>query len=122
MLNLEEHSPKTLEEAIALLDHALSDPERAIILKSGAEQFHFGPGMAIRNAWIHPRGKESNTPLTQHFIDRFGWLHADDISGLILEGLTFSVRKREFDPFLSVQRYKDHWTKMGINPESGEPI
>lgn len=122
MLNLDEHSPKSLEEAVSLLEHALTDPERDHISREGAEQYHHTAGQAIRNAWVHPRWNQLTTPLTKHFIDRFGWLHADDISGLILEGLTHAVRREPYDPAPSVARYKKHWFASGVNPDTGNEI
>lgn len=120
MLNLEEHHPQTMEEAINFLEKALSDPERDEILREGAEMYHFGLGMRIRNAWLHPRRNQLVTPLSKYFIDRFGWLHADDMSTLILKGLTAAVRGKEYDPHPYVAKCKKHWAENGVNPETGE--
>lgn len=111
-----KHSPKTLEEAIDVIVPALNDEERHYVEGMGAESLHFSAGMKMRNEWIHPK----DAPLTKHFIDRFGPLHADDMSGMILEGITAKIRGLPYDVNARAQYYREYWEDKGINPVTGE--
>lgn len=115
-----EIQPKTLEQAIKICVSDLTDDEKDFI-KAGVGGLHFGAGMAMRNSW----GLWHNSPLAQHIKETYGLGHADDMSGLILEGVVAYVKNGFFDmkdlePV--VQRYKDHWANYGIDPLTQKKI
>lgn len=118
MLELKTLNPISLQDAISSIVNNLTQEETQYIEKEGAESLHFSAGMAIRNAWIHPKG----ATLTKHFLDNFGPLHADDMSGMILSGVTAAVRKVPFEPLKEAKRYRDYWDKQGINPVTGDQV
>ena len=116
MIDLTQYSPKTLEEAVTLITQYLTDPEIDTILANGALSFHHSAGMAMRNAWLWDNPKENRVrPLAQHFRDRFGLGHADDMSSLILSGIEASCKNETFDPEPHVTRFKQHWKDCGVD-------
>lgn len=50
--------PKTKNEAFAQLDAMLSDEEKRKLAKSDPIEYHFSPGMWIRNNWIYEQEQE----------------------------------------------------------------
>lgn len=115
MINLNEITPRTPEEAIDYLLKNLDTEDRHYLDMNGGASVHFSAGMAMRNAWIHPKG----SPMTKNFIDRFGPLHPDDMSGMILDAVVAGIQKKPFDLATAVIRYQDYWQKKSINPIEG---
>lgn len=110
--NPTDHEPKTLEEAVDLIDKNLDDGERDYIRAEGVIGLHHGPGTALRNAWLW----KAEHPLSQHFRTRFGLGHADDMSSLILDGLEAKVNGKPYDPMPHVEEFKQHWRDAGVDP------
>jgi hypothetical protein len=118
-MNLRElPKPTTLEEAIKLCISYMSDADYAYVEENGAVSAHHGFGMAMRNEW----GLWHDSPLNQHFKTRFGLGHADDMSGLILEGIDAAVKDQPFDIDGVVGKYKAHWQAAGIDPLTQERV
>jgi hypothetical protein len=123
-IKFDDHEPKTLEEAIDILDQCLDDAERAYVLKTGAVGLHFGFGMSMRNGWNLWRSiPDKSTALAQNIIERFGVSHGDDLSGLILDGLVARLKGEEFRPKEKAAGFKEHWEGIGIDPlkAGGDP-
>jgi len=113
-----DHHPTTLEQAIKVCINYMSDEDFDYVEAHGATSTHHGFGMAMRNGW----GLWQDSPLAQHFKTRFGLGHADDMSGLILEGIDAAVQERSYDPEPTVARFKAHWQQMGIDPLTQERV
>jgi hypothetical protein len=127
MRKFEDHDPKTLEEAVECLflmlsikeRKSLADPDASEGLLSLTDAHNLG--RPLRNAWFHrPIGTVS--VLSQHFRDRFGLGHPDDGSSLIFEGLFAKIKHQRFDPSVSVERFKSHWKRFGIDPLTLEEV
>ncbi|MCL2219038.1 MAG: TonB family protein [Chitinispirillia bacterium] len=77
----ERAMPATLEECYAALDKQLSEDAKDDIAFSDRDDFlgrsHFGLGMWLRNNFIYPN---------EALREKFGGMHPDDISGVILRG------------------------------------
>jgi hypothetical protein len=103
--------PKTILEAVDNLVAAISDDEKAFIRgsKDPYSEVHFSAGMYIRNNWSL---WEKDTPLVQDAIKTYKIAHGDDISGLIFEWAFAKIRGVEFDPFVLVKKYEEHWQKF----------
>lgn len=111
-INFRDHKPKTLTEAIDILYDAMTDDEKKSVRENGAITLHHGFGTALRNNW----GLWSGSKLKQFFEKTYGIKHADDMSGLILEGLDARLNGLEFDVLAKVESYKQHWIDQGVKP------
>jgi hypothetical protein len=76
-------------------------------------------GMTLRNG-LGLWNKES--ALSQHMVQRFGLCHADDTGMLISLAATAKVQRIEYDIDADVQRCKDHWISVGLDPATMERI
>lgn len=84
----EQSVPPTLDEAVDFLYQSLNDEEREIIRESGAEQFHFTVGMALRNHWnLWGNQPDVSRALHEHFVKVHNKAHADSMSSMILRAL-----------------------------------
>jgi hypothetical protein len=118
-MNLRElPKPKTLDEAIKICLSYMSDEDYDFIERESAMAAHHGFGMAMRNEW----GLWHDSPLNQFFKERYGLGHADDMSGLILEGIDAAVKGHDFDVDGLVAKYKAHWKAAGIDPLTQERV
>jgi len=78
--------PTTLDEAFAALDAMLSDEDRRYLQEAedphkAAVSLHHSLGRHIRNEWgLWGDGSE----LKRHIRQKHGFIHPDDMSGLIL--------------------------------------
>lgn len=108
--------PGTLTEAIDAIFVKLK-PHEIEIFKNG--DVGFLSGMHLRNT-LGLWNRESK--LVQHFITKYGICHADDISGLILQGLTRKVNGKFFNPYTEVVKYKTHWKSAGFDPATMGPL
>jgi hypothetical protein len=121
MIDPQLFHPTTLEEAVSVLVQNMDDAELAYVIEHGAEGQHFFAGMVIRNAWLWDNPKQGNIKiLPEHFRQRFGLGHADDMSGLILLGVTCEVCARPFDPEAKAEEYRKFWRAQGVDPLTQE--
>lgn len=75
-------------------------------------EMHFGLGMGIRN---HYGLWDSESPLHKWFHKELGVVHADDMSGIILEALWHRAKDLKYDPSETIKGYAEHWAQYGIN-------
>lgn len=107
-MKLADFNPTTLDEAIDVLYSNLDKKALKEFKEYGYVGFHHGFGTAIRNEWgLWKKG----SALYNFFESTYGLTHADDMSGLILEGLESKCSGETYDPTPSVERYKKHWEK-----------
>lgn len=83
---------------------------------------HHGYGQMIRNAWLwNPESR-----LHQWFKATYSLGHADDMSGLIMDGVEAKIQGREYtdkDIMKRVNKSKAHWKKYGRRPaNAGEDM
>lgn len=111
--------PKTLEEAHQQLEKLLPKEELAKIdaMKSEDDmiEYHFGPGMGMRNGW----GLWGDGPLAQH-MNKLGFHHADDMSGVILETFWCKRHKKDFRLKERAAYYKAYWKAAADPPEAAK--
>jgi hypothetical protein len=116
----DEKIPTTVEEAVDELVSLFPPAEKNTILE-GDPLYHFGAGMALRNAW----GLwQPESPIRKDAILKYRLGHADDISGLIFEWAFAKIRKQDFDPDKLANKYHKHWNKSGttsIDASGGLP-
>lgn len=117
-MDLRTIKPKTLEEAADFIVANLSDSDRQYLKENSAVSAHHGFGTALRNEW----GLWHDSELAQHFKTQYGLGHADDMSGLILGLVGAIVKGTTFDIAKDVDKYKNHWLRLGINPLTQERI
>lgn len=110
--------PKTLDEAVNLILTAITDTEEIEGLKDPI-MLHHGFGRWLRNNWSL---WEKETVLVQWFVANLGIIHADDISGTILEACAAKLKGEEFDALKHVESYKEHWKRYGMDPATMEKI
>lgn len=103
--------PKNLDEAVKILKKGIVDLQEEERLEDPVG-LHFGLGMYLRNNWSL---WDRETVLVKWFSENLGIIHADDISGTILEALSASIQNKSFDAKLHVQKYIDHWKKLGVD-------
>ena len=122
--------PSTLDEAIETL---LAFYEKAIpeISEMTLEKFrassHFGAGMFIRNSWYlwwyegHKYGSWPDTqPPLNTWFKTIGIVHADDMSGILMECIYKKIHNLPYDLESQVAHYQAHWKSYGF--EDGIPI
>ena len=105
-VNLHDHNPSSLEETITILASNLSAEEREVIAQEDASYFHNGVGRTIRNEW---KLWDYSSPFAMYFAETYQIVHADDMSGMILQGLRAYVRSEEFYPDAVAAVYRDFW-------------
>jgi hypothetical protein len=135
-INFNNTYPTTLDEAIDIVVDSLDDDEREYIRTEGKNEppleftrpdgtvqkipvpytLHHGFGTALRNGW---HLWDFRTPLVKYFAETYGICFADDISGMILEGVERKIRGKRYTIFSRIadaNRYKRHWRKNKIDP------
>jgi hypothetical protein len=115
-------APATINEAIDRIVASL-EPDEVEYLKGNSAFVHFTAGMAMRNEW----GLWAETsPIKTDFIQRFKLFgHADDMSGIILEGVRAKLLSKNVDKTLqdTAEGYRKHWKdKCNLNPKTGKTI
>lgn len=116
-VRFEDHQPETLDEAVAILIDNMSDDERKYIRENGIDGLHHFFGRAMRNGWGLWNPK---TPLVLFFRNEYGIGHADDMSGMILDGMNARVTGKEFSPAVEAIKYREYWRKQNCDPMTGE--
>ena len=122
MTNLKEKVPTTLREAIDILAKGLTPAEKDFINGNESARLHHLTGMAIRNNW---NLWKKDSPIVKDIKAKYGIFgHGDDCSGLILAGLWTKAKGGDVEKTLRSEsdRYKAHWKRSGINPETGAEI
>ncbi len=111
--------PKTLEEAHQQLEKLLPKDEVAKIdaMKTEDEmiEYHFGLGMGMRNSW----GLWGGGPLAQH-MNKLGFHHSDDMSGVILETFWCKRHKKDFRLKERAAYYAAYWKASADPPETAK--
>lgn len=109
--------PKTLDEAIELLQKQCSPEDIELLKKEGHPPgWHFSGGMSLRNDW----GLWHGSVLAKHF-NSLGIYHADDMSGIIMESLIRKLRGQPLDVEGQVKHYRDYWAKENPKVNEGKP-
>lgn len=110
-----------VDELYSMLDdetiNALKDSDDSSVVYG----MHFGFGMSIRN---HYGLWDTTSPLHQWFHKELGVVHADDMSGIIMDALWHKVKDLEYDPSETIRKYTEHWAEYGLNLDQtpiGEP-
>lgn len=99
------NDPKTLLDAVDLLESQLKDKDIEFLKTKSPDWFH---GMNMRNNW-HMWDKKS--PLSIYF-NSVGIVHPDDMYGTIMKALKCRVRNEPFDLNERVEFYKKYWAAM----------
>jgi len=94
-------------------------------MRSGTEddmsQYHFGPGMWMRNNWGFRRGSR----LAKYF-NGIGIRHPDDMSGIILGTFWCKLNDKPFRLNERIEYYQEYWRSMekpkGDSPKDGAKI
>jgi hypothetical protein len=111
--------PKTLEEAHQRLEQLLPEKELAKIdaMKSEDDmiEYHFGLGMGMRNSW----GLWGGGPLGQH-MEKLGFHHPDDMSGVILETFWCKRHKQDFRLKERAAYFDAYWKASARPPETAK--
>jgi hypothetical protein len=103
--------PETFEEAVQEISDELNESELPTE-QANVAFYHHGYGTALRNEW----GLWTDSVLAKHMKQRFGIGHADDMSGLIMGKAFADYRGEEFDIDAEIQRYKEHWKRLKVDP------
>lgn len=111
-----EPIPASLDEAHRELERILPKNELAKIDAIKSEhamiEYHFGPGMWMRNQW----GLWGDGPLAKH-MNKLGFTHPDDMSATILKTFWCKRHGKDFRLQERAAYYADYW-KASKNPPS----
>lgn len=110
-----DKAPTTLEDAVKMIVDGLDQEEIKFIQNNICCSIHHSFGRAIRNNWSL---WDRETPLVLHFLERFNIVHADDISGMLMECTWRLVKGESWKLEEQVERYHTHWKNCGL-PENG---
>lgn len=105
--------PTTFESAVDLIASKIEQPENDDPL------FHTTAGVFVRN-YLDLWNKESD--LSRHMNQRFGLCHADDTSMLIVNAVCAKNDNIPYDIDADINRCKEHWRRVGIDPATMERI
>jgi len=120
-MKISQTQPKTIEEAIEMLYNGMTADEIERAKNYSPANYHHSLGTQLRNNWNFWGESE----LKQDFINRFELFgHGDDLSGVILDGLFAKCQGRDVGAAIkkTIDSYKRHWLKSGLNPKTGEQI
>ena len=108
-MNLNQDTvPVNLEEAVHLLQLALSPSEMETVRKSSTSKLHLSLGMYIRNEWSL---WDVDTILVTWFRKTYGIHHADDVSAIIIECLVNDLNGQPRQDKVLAKQLLDHWKK-----------
>lgn len=118
--------PATLLDAIESIMSTMSAEDIAYVRKNGMAGAHHGFGTGLRNDW-NLWGAQPNQPtvLRDHFKSVYGLGHADDMSGMIFDGLEKLITTGSFtneDALEKAAHYHRFWMKQGIDPLTQERV
>ncbi|MEM7004796.1 MAG: DUF6794 domain-containing protein [Pseudomonadota bacterium] len=115
--------PSTFEESLSCLGEILSDDASAEFAEMPYVDLplaHFGIGLWIRNSWIH----RDDSPVAADLRDR-GFLHPDDMSGVIIEAFWADARGCKFNLEEHRDYYASYWADIEAETDratqAGEP-
>lgn len=115
-VDFENNHPTNLDEAVAALEKGVTADEEAFLKSEPVNEIlgrlHHGFGTAMRNNWGLWK---PDSALGKFFRETYGLGHADDISGVIMTAFLSKLQGVEHDVAAQVERYKEHWRKMGVN-------
>jgi hypothetical protein len=111
VLNEELNLDWVLADLVNGLSEEAVDAIKAMDSPKGMYGFHHGWGTGLRNGY----GLWGDNPLTAWFRKELGVVHGDDISGIIMEGLWHKVHDVPYDPTPTVERFREHWARYGVN-------
>jgi hypothetical protein len=102
--------PTNLDEAVNFLIESLTQRDHQEIKEllktdSALSSTHHFLGTYLRNNW----SLWEDCPLVRWFIKEYKIVHADDISGIILEAFSHRYRGLNYDPVSTVKRFHKHW-------------
>ncbi len=103
--------PKTIEDAMKFLHESTLAKEMTGFVSMHEMNLHHTVGQQLRNSW----GLWHGSDLAKDFVTRFGLVHADDMSGYLLERLWREVHQDAFNyPHAfngpkCAYRYQRHW-------------
>lgn len=112
-----EPIPKTLDEAHVRLEQLFPSEELAAIDAMSSEdemiRYHMGFGMGLRNNW----GLWRNSQLAQN-LRAIGFMHPDDMSGMILETFWCKRHKKPFRLDERAASFRRFWEATADPPET----
>ena len=112
--------PHSVEAAVRELFSLLEPTDIANIKRMRPVEVHMGMGMYLRNNW---QMWDTETMLNRDFQKRYNLFgHGDDVSGIILHCLWKEARGEPWGDQEVAEKYRKHWKKYGLNPETGEKI
>jgi hypothetical protein len=114
--------PATIIEAVNDIVLGLTEAEKKELIGKSPTHYHMSVGMFLRNSWSL---WEKDTPLYNDFKKRFKLFgHADDISGVILEGVWGNLNGKDSDDVMNeaAKTYRKHWKHYGVDPKTGKDI
>ncbi|MEO0872720.1 MAG: DUF6794 domain-containing protein [Pseudomonadota bacterium] len=101
---LRECAPANYFAAVDCLETHLEKESLETLRTDGAVMAHFGLGMWLRNNW----GLWGGSPLQSSLVEQ-GFVHPDDMSAAILDGLVARLRGEEFDLEAAIEGYAQYW-------------
>lgn len=116
--------PETLDEAIDILKDFYKenlDEIKEMDEGSFGASVHMSNGMQIRNAWHlwwydghdYPDAWPAEKPKIVEYFNSIDIVHADDMSGIIMDSFHRSLRGEDLDIEGQVKKYHAHWKKQG---------
>ncbi len=122
--------PEAIDRLISWMDEndklemsMLDSPEsKAMTAETGLNPMgflHFGLMREVRNGW---KLWETDSPLKRWTLETYGVSMADDISGLIMDGMLAKLKGEDFDFNAKAQGYRKHWEAMDCDPATGESL
>lgn len=103
-------NPTNLDECFEELKKLLpfEDQVAIIQMEKGPVGLHHSLGRWLRNNW----GLWQEDSVLHLYFKKLGLWHADDMSGLILDGFWCHLRNEPFDIDKQIKSYQDYWEKQ----------
>lgn len=110
--------PVDLDDAVRVILSGLDEESLRSVKKldsaSARAMGHHTIGQWVRNNW-GLNSKEG--PLYDWFVEHLGLHQPDDMSGILLHCIWADLSQNEREIEAEVQKMKDHWKKMGLQPD-----